>query len=311
MAGETLHHVFHSMGIPVHITAVGLDADSFGSACQRASAAFREWDARFSRFKPESELARINSELCSGGPAGSSLEIAISPEMSAVLRRCVDLAAETDGAFDPCIGAYLAAAGYGLPEAYVLPQRVSTYRDLAVGTLSLSAPLGTVLEPAAIVKGMAIDAAAAALCDGLGRFGFMINAGGDLLTGGDYSAPQLHWNVGIQNPRDRQRTVTAISVHGAAVATSGTYEVRRSLPTGREWHHEIDARTGEPADGVSSLTVVAPTAQRADELASIGFLFGVERGSAYLESGGVPYLYIDVHGRMFRNKKFAELELNH
>lgn len=292
------HVVFHSMGLPVHLTLIGVTPSQAAVFGQRAETVFQKWDRVFSRFREDSELARLNAH------AGEWVEV--SPLMLEVLGKCLALTKETEGCFDPSAGSYLAAAGYGLPKNLILPTQVPTYRDIAMdipNSRIRTAPR-QVLEPAALVKGMAIDAAGTALA---GVPAWMVNAGGDLRTQGDYPG-QGAWNVAIQAPQDRRAVISTVRARNEAVATSGTYET--TWESGRErWHHQINMTTGKPTTGVISVTVLAPTAELADGFSSAALLLGIKTGSAYLNRHGIPWMCVDNMGRMFRNEMYHEREM--
>ena len=293
------HIVFHTMGIPVHVTiADDISLKQRDDLKKTLFAIFDSWDRQCSRFREDSELHHMNMQA--GNP------VHVSARMFLVIARCLELAQETDGAFDPSAGAYLAAAGYGLPKNYTLPHQVPTYHDIRLDgrAVTITCAPGQVLEPAGIVKGMAIDAAAQAL---QGIAGWMINAGGDILTHGPFGHEHV-WRVGIQHPRVRNAIVTIVGIRDEALATSGTYEVvfeKEKLLR----HHQVDMHSGASASDMVSLSVIAPTAQQADEYASIGMLLGKERGVAYLDAHGVPYLLLGNDGGMIKNEAFTKREL--
>lgn len=114
------------------------------------------------------------------------------------------------------------------------------------------------LDPSGLVKGWAVDRAAA-LLDRAGCTRFCIDAGGDLrLRGGP-------WRVGIRHPHRRRRLAGVIAVTDAAVATSGTYERGR---------HIVDPHTGRPAIDALSVTIVGPDLATADAYATAAFAMG-------------------------------------
>ena len=286
------------MGIPIHLTLVGVGQERADQATAAAKIVFDIWDKRCSRFRDDSELAHLNRN------AGKA--VVVSQELFDVIATCVQLSQETNGVFDPSIGAYLAAAGYGLPAGYVLPKKVPTWQDIVLDPAKKTvrcAP-GQVLEPAAIVKGLAIDQAGekiAALCES-----WMINAGGDILTHGPFGE-QGTWNIAIQHPQNAAAVATAIAVRDCSVATSGTYQTTWEWQ-GEFWQHQIEAQTKKPTKGVKSLTVVASDATKADTFASIGLLLGIEQGQKYLRERLVPYMYIDDQLQIHKNKLFEDLE---
>jgi thiamine biosynthesis lipoprotein len=150
------------------------------------------------------------------------------PLVRQVLDRCERLRAETDGFFDA------------------------------------RAPFGGPVDPTGLVKGWAVDRAAA-LLDAAGARRYCIDAGGDLrMRGGP-------WRVGIRHPRRRRRLAAVLSVSDAAVATSGAYE---------RGPHIIDPRSGRPAAGALSVTIVGPDLATADAYATAAFAMG-RRGPAW------------------------------
>jgi thiamine biosynthesis lipoprotein len=120
-----------------------------------------------------------------------------------------------------------------------------------------------VLDPNGVVKGWAVERAAAHL-DELDDTDYSLSAGGDLTcrisTGG--GAP---WRIGIENPHDHDRLVAVVPVTDGAVATSGT---------SRRGAHLVDARTGLAPVGVASVTVLAPSLTWADIDATAAYAHG-------------------------------------
>jgi thiamine biosynthesis lipoprotein len=109
----------------------------------------------------------------------------------------------------------------------------------------------------------------------------MIQAGGDLYVAGRRG--ERPWRVGIRDPRGpADRTIAAIELSDGTFSTSGDYE-RFFLRDGRRYHHILDVRTGEPARGCRSVTIVADRAILADALAKGVFVLGPEAGMALIE----------------------------
>jgi thiamine biosynthesis lipoprotein len=109
------------------------------------------------------------------------------------------------------------------------------------------------LDPSGYVKGWAVQRAAA-----FGRGRFLIDAGGDVVLRGT-------WRVGIRHPYERDALAAAITVADCAVATSGAYE---------RGAHIVDPRTGRPATGLSSVSVVGRDLGTADAYATAAFVAG-------------------------------------
>ena len=114
------------------------------------------------------------------------------------------------------------------------------------------------LDPSGLVKGWAVDRAAA-LLEARGARRFCVSAGGDLVVRGG------PWRVGVRHPRRRRRLAAALTVSDAAVATSGAYE---------RGQHVLDPHTRRPARGARSVTVVGPDLGTADAYATAAFAMG-------------------------------------
>jgi thiamine biosynthesis lipoprotein len=120
-----------------------------------------------------------------------------------------------------------------------------------------------VLDPSGVVKGWAVDRAAAPLRT-LDDTDFSLSAGGDLVCRTtEPAAPP--WRIGIEDPHDRHRLIAVVPVTNGAVATSGT---------AHRGQHIVDARTGRPPSGIASVSVVAATLTEADVDATAAYAQG-------------------------------------
>lgn len=268
------------MGIPIHLTILDIPRTTAERASQNVEKIFQSWDKRASRFREDSELMRIISR------AGEWVKI--SPELFYILEKSIDLSRKTQGLFDVSVGAYLAAASYGLPENYTLPNKVTHYETIELDRKNFSVKIapGQVIEPAALVKATAIDEAGQVLKKSAQHW--MINAGGDVLTQGLFHGKK--WRVGIQDPRDQQKILDVVELTDAAIATSGTYVVNKEV-NGKKWHHEINPKTGKPTEYILSLSVIASSAYRADIVSTIAFLHDNEVED-YLRKRTEPFFLV-------------------
>jgi thiamine biosynthesis lipoprotein len=131
-------------------------------------------------------------------------------------------------------------------------------------------------DPTGLVKGWAVDRAAASLT-GLPFTAWSVNAGGDVLVGrhahlrpeGADAAP---WRVGVEDPRDRSRMVAVVPVVEGAVATSGT---------AARGGHLFDPAAGRMVERAGSTTVVADTLLWADVWATALFVGGERAREAF------------------------------
>jgi thiamine biosynthesis lipoprotein len=120
-----------------------------------------------------------------------------------------------------------------------------------------------VLDPSGVVKGWAVERAAAPL-HALADTDFCVSAGGDLLCR-TLDADGTPWRIGIEDPRDPRQVLAVVPVTTGAVATSGT---------AHRGQHLVDARTGRPAEGIASVTVLADSLTWADVDATAAYVQG-------------------------------------
>jgi thiamine biosynthesis lipoprotein len=210
----------------------------------------------------------------------------------------MDLAEQTDGAFDPTVGARLEDLGFhtnyrtGNTVRSGVDPRGLSFRDVRLDRNARTVRLRQrlVLDLNAVAKGLAIDLAAAELRD---FADFCVEAGGDLYVRGNNAAGEA-WHVGIQHPRADGLLARTLHVTDTAVCTSGDYE-RRSAGSG-DVGHILDARTQQPVTDLASVTVVAPTAMAADGLSTAAMALGRPRAHAFLEAQQVSALLVAPDG---------------
>ncbi|GAA4802622.1 FAD:protein FMN transferase [Streptomyces ziwulingensis] len=157
------------------------------------------------------------------------------------------------------------------------------YRLATGGAFDARRP-GRGLDPCAVVKGWSVQRAAG-LLTAAGVRRFCLNAGGDVVVAGG------PWRVGVRHPEDADRLCAVLSVTDAAVATSARYE---------RGDHLVDARTGAPATGLLSLTVVAPTLTEADPVATAAFVLGPEGVTWAAAREGCEVFAVDAAHRVLR-----------
>jgi FAD:protein FMN transferase len=246
-------------------------------AVERAAEWFRVVERTCSRFDASSELRQLSQHVGEAVP--------VSTLLFELLRFALALAVETDGAFDPTVGARMEARGFdrehrtGTANASGIVVRDASYRDVHLDessrTVTIDVPL--VLDLAAVAKGFAIDLAVRELAP---FQNFALDAGGDLYLAG-HNEHGDKWSVGVRHPRRPDEILETLTVSDAAVCTSGDYERRTDAG-----HHILDARSGAEASAMASVTVIAPLAMIADGLATAAFVLGPERGIALLERHG-------------------------
>ncbi|MDA0711227.1 MAG: FAD:protein FMN transferase [bacterium] len=97
--------------------------------------------------------------------------------------------------------------------------------------------------------------------------------------------------------------IAAFHLQDFAVATSGDYE-RFKVVDGRRYHHIIDPRSGYPGRLSQSATVLAPSSEEADMLATYVFLLGAD--AALQQAAEIPFLIVDAGGVPRYNEAFGQ-----
>jgi thiamine biosynthesis lipoprotein len=158
-----------------------------------------------------------------------------------------------------------------------------------------AAPDG-VFDPSGYVKGWAVERCA----EILGRAGsasHLVNGGGDVQCAGGRPGSGAPWRVGIADPRRRGSLALVVEAADSAVATSGTAE---------RGAHVIDPRTGRPATGLASITVVGPSLALADAFATAAFAMGPSGARDWTESlDGYQAYAITPDGETWQTAGFA------
>ena len=135
----------------------------------------------------------------------------------------------------------------------------------------------------------------------------VVNAGGDLTSWGTKPGGEL-WTVGIIDPFNKEKVKLWLNVTNIAVVTSGDYE-KFVMIDGKRYSHIINPKTGWPAQGVKSVSIICPDAELADALATTLFCIGRKSGIALInELDGIECLVIDDTNKIFYSNK---LEMNY
>lgn len=278
---------FHAMGTEVAVSAPGLADHAERALAERVAAIFADEEQRFSRFRDDSELSRLNVD---------EGEVAVSPDMLDALVRARFHAASTDGAFDPAIGAALVAHGYDrsfAPGALDRDTEATSTARARFGDVVIDEVKGTIRRPAHVridlggmIKGRTVDRAAALLPSPA-----FIDAGGDALLVGTGPDPD-GWTVDVEDPENEESVLLSLRVRDRAVATSSPNRRRWTL-AGAPAHHLIDPRTQRPArSDLAQVTVLAARVETAEVLAKSAFVLGARDGRALLERMGASAVLV-------------------
>lgn len=253
--------------------------------------------AVFSPWEFNSEISRFN-----GAPAGVW---GLSSEFWALLNAAMDIADDTNGAVDPTLGALVDLWGFGPPgprsvEA-PLPSddeieaalAVSGWQSLRLNPLAQAAVQkgGMKLDFSGIAKGHAVDRICERLIT-LGCTSHLVEVGGEL-RGSGVKPDGEPWWVEIEQPPASPAPRTLMAMIDVAMATSGDYR-RVFSHEGRRYPHTLDGRTGRPVDnGLASVTVVHPSAMKADAYATALTVMGPREGVEFATAFGLAAHFVE------------------
>lgn len=249
-------------------------------------------------------LGRVNRLISEGAT------FATPPSVLELIRQGIKLSEQSDHLFNPAIGHLIAEWGFQSddPAGHIPPepariaqllQQNPRMRDLVLEGINMHSTNPNVkLDFGAFGKGFGIDLAIDHLRQ-LGINNAILNAGGDLRAIG--SPGSRPWRIAIRHPSG-EGVLASVDVSGdESVFTSGDYE-RRYTWKGKTYHHIIDPRTGYPATGTSSVTVIHQKAITADAAATALFVAGPDNWYKIARNMGIKYvLLVDKNGEIYMN----------
>ena len=309
------------MGTLVSITAVGRTQEEANAAITAGFEEVKRLEQLLSTWIPDSELSQVNAA------AGRS-PVRVSLETMVLVRKSLQVAEMTEGAFNiaigPAVDAWNISAEPRLPAAEELAalkplidlQHVHT--DVWERTIYLE-KAGMRIDVGGIGKGYAADQAVlmmkkAGAVAGVVALSGDIKAFGRLPDGGAF-------RVGIQHPRKEGEIIAEIDLQDEAISTAGDYE-RFFEKDDIRYHHILDPNTLQPARGCQSVSVIARDGIWADGFDTGIFVLGAERGMELVEQlEDVEAIIVDRDGHVLissglRNRvrlspQLDELKLNH
>jgi thiamine biosynthesis lipoprotein len=260
-------------------------------------------------FSEKSEVGMINR-------SSGNVPVLVSKETIEIIDNAVKIAGDTGGAFDPTIGPLMKTWGFNLhTDEFSVPSEedikasidLVDYKKIKVNNAGSEVFLekeGMEIDLGGIAKGYAADKAVEAIREH-GIRAALVTIAGDI-KGYGKKPDGSTWKVGIQNPRpvDEKHVIlpddviASLDLNDRAVSTSGDYQ-RFFKEKGIRYHHILDPKTGFPASGVMSVTVIAPDGYLADGLSTGVFILGREKGLRLLESLGLSGVVVDRNMEIF------------
>ena len=281
---------------PVRLRALGTtalvavtDASVRDEAGEILTAELDAIDRACSRFRADSELARLNAAGGSWRP--------VSPLFLAALEVALAAARSTDGLVDPTLGATMRVLGYDRDFATVAPsgaplrvrvRRAAGWRAIDVDRTArrVRVPRGVELDLGATAKAFAADQAARRISTATGA-GVLVSLGGDCAIAGP--PPDGGWTVHVTDRHDAPADAPGrtIALASGGLATSGT-TARQWVRGDRPLHHLVDPRTGWPAEVVwRTASVAAGSCVDANVASTAAIVLG-RAAPQWLEARGLP-----------------------
>ncbi len=271
-----------ALGTVIEITVLDNSEEHANEAIDAAMAEINRIGSLFYEGNPESPLWEFSHR--------TSDRVFMPEEVLSLIQRGQEVSKLTNGCFDMTVGVLLPLWDFKSenpkpPTADQIKSVLSfvDYQSLTIdleNNLLISTSPRTMLTTGGIAKGYAVDRAIKILSDN-GIKGALVNAGGDLRV--LPRADGKKWRVGIQNPRIQQELLKVIEIDSGAVVTSGDYQ-KFFFYNEKRFHHLLNPMTGYPADSCQSVTIIAPTTEQADALATGIFIAGAKRGIELMET---------------------------
>jgi thiamine biosynthesis lipoprotein len=279
-----------STGIQVAVTR----ADALPTAQLVVARQLDDIDRAASRFRPDSDVSRINR--------AEGRSVAVSDLCLRAITVALEVAVATDGMVDPTVGTSMEALGYdrdfaevgGGASGPVIAAAGWRCVDIDAHSRTVRVPAGVHLDLGASAKALVADEAAARAAEAAGC-GVLVSIGGDVAIAG--SAPAGGWEVRVTDdhaaPADAPGQT--IRIERGGLATSST-TVRRWRRGDRDVHHIIDPRTGEPAAVVwRTVSVTASSCVDANAATTAAIVGGID-APAWLSQRGLPARLVDPAG---------------
>ena len=272
-------------------------------------------DSRMSTWREDSDVSRFNASR-------STDWFPVSPGVATVVAEAQDLSHRTGGALDVTVATLVALWGFasddrapdqGPSEEHLAEARRHTgYRKLEVrlappALRKRDAP-DLQIDLSAIAKGYAVDVVAE-LIEEFEIHSYLVEIGGEVRVG-DPKPDGSPWRIGIEAPVEGRRAMNrVVELTNTALATSGNYR-NFYQRNGRRFAHLIDPRSGEPVPdlGLGSVSVLAPTCQEADALATALFVLGPKEGPDYAEGRRLDTLFLIRHEDGFSARMTGSFE---
>lgn len=288
VSGETMGTTYHIR----YVTANPNHAPD--KVKERVDAVLQQINSQMSTYDPNSELSLFNQRQ-------TTEPVVVSRALETVVRRALEIGAETDGLLDVTVGPLVNLWGFGplgRPERAPSAEQLAAVRDevgyqhLRVENHQLiKAVPGLYVDLSTIAKGYGVDRVAL-LLEQMEIKNYLVEIGGEMRMKGSKPGAQP-WRIAIEQPISLDRAVQRVIEPGNhSVATSGDYR-NYFEEDGVRYSHIIDPRTGKPIQhNLVSVTVITDTCMDADAYATALTVMGPERALEFATQKGLAVLLV-------------------
>ena len=267
---ETVTVAAEAMATRFEVALHGAPAASLRAAAEEALAEIARLEGMLSIYVPTSEIAHINSR-------GAHESVSVSPEVFTLLKHCIELGEQTQGAFDITLAPLMHCWRFindtgAIPTEEDLqtaraqcgwPQLRLNLEDTAVQL----ATKGAMLDLGSIGKGYALEQAAALLQENEFE-NFLIHGGTSTVCARGVQADGAPWRVAVEHPDATQPPLSIVDLQNEALSVSGITGKSFFDEAGIEQGHVIDPRTGRPTQAARVKAVVCKSATVSDAWAT-------------------------------------------
>lgn len=272
--GYWLHVNRSAMACRFEVTLPMADQSGVRIATQALDAIDR-LEQQLTIFRADSEVSLINQQA-------ALRPVHVESSLFALLLSCQELHYKTEGAFDITSGPLSRCWGFlrrqgripsanelEMVQALVGSEKLRLDGDAR--TVQFARP-GVEINLGSIGKGYALDRIGAMICGRVQTA--LLSAGASSMRAiGSGVRGQNGWVVGVRHPGSKHKRLAVLQLRNVAMSTSGSEE-QFFEHKGKRYGHILDPRTGWPADGVSSVTVIAESAAVTDALATAFYVGG-------------------------------------
>jgi thiamine biosynthesis lipoprotein len=258
---------------------------------------YKRIDREMSTYKPDSEISFVNDHA-------AEKPIPISEELFNLIDVSLQFSVASHGAFDityESVGYMYDFHKHEHPSEEQIKEHLPAvdYRHVVLErgarTIEYTMP-GVKINLGGIAKGYVVQHEAEFLkANGIEHA--LLNAGGDTRVIGDRRGKP--WIVGIRHPRAKDQVITRLPLVDEAISTAGDYE-RFFEQDGKRYHHVINPHTGEPTEGILTVTAIGPSGTITDGLDTAIFVLGVKEGLELIKKyPGYETIIVDANGKIY------------